>query len=319
MNLLRAVGVKKIVSWAGMALMLVSLLFIARRLILTWHGVDLSILTSPRIIIALLLIALMIGISIILASINFRILIANISGIRVERALAAKVYASSNLYKYIPGGVMYVLGRNRMAIETEGLSHGKVVLSTALEGIILAVAALIFSMAFAFNYFRYYIRQFNILPPVSLVLGLIALIIISVLFLFRRQLRTSLSQLKNNTKDFRLAVLAKRLAFAFALVSLWSGIFLLTSMLMGQHMPTLRLGVTIMGTYILAWLAGMLIPGVPGGLGIREAALLMLMPGMLCEHILLSAIVMHRVLSVVGDVAAYGMAVIYSRICSGAK
>ena len=201
---------------------------------------------------------------------------------------------------------MYVLGRNRLAIETEELSHGKVALATILEGTIFVLASIMITAAYAFDHSIHYIRQVDIHPVAGLLFGLIALISILMLYCLRHRLAAFLHDFKKNAKDLRFSVFVKRFAFALTLVSVWAGTFLVTLMLLGQSM-TPRLGFTIMGLYMLSWMAGLLTPGAPGGLGIREAVMLMFMSGILNEHILLPAIVIHRALNVAGDVAAYGM------------
>ena len=306
MKLLGAIDAKRIASGAGTVLMLAALFFVARRLMIMRYDLDFSILASPRMIIAFLLIVCIEGVGIILASINFRGLVANISGVLCSRSLAVKVYTVSNLYKYIPGGIMYVLGRNRLAIETKELSHGKVALATILEGAIFVVAAIMIAVAYAFDHSIRYIRQVDILSVAGLLLGLTALISVPIFYYFRHKLSVFFSNFKKSAEGFNFAAFVKRFAFALALVCLWAATFLITLMLLGQPMTT-NLGFTIMGLYMLSWLAGLLTPGAPGGLGIREAVMLMFMSGILNERILLSAIVMHRVLNVAGDVAAYGM------------
>jgi len=67
---------------------------------------------------------------------------------------------------------------------------------------------------------------------------------------------------------------------------------------------------------MLSWVAGFLTPGAPSGLGVREVVLLMFMGSTLNEGILISAMVMHRMLTVMGDVAAYGMALTYAQLAT---
>ena len=55
------------------------------------------------------------------------------------------------------------------------------------------------------------------------------------------------------------------------------------------------------GGYILAWLVGLLTPGAPAGVGVREAVLLFMLRGCLPESDLLLAIILARVVTVFGD------------------
>jgi len=313
MTFLKSIDPKKAASWVGAVLMAAALFFILRQIMSMWQDIDLSILANPWVLAALLGLALMEGVAILLASVNYRILIRNVSGITVERPLATVVYMVSNLYKYIPSGVMFVLGRNRMALETQGLGHGKVLLATVLEGVFVAAAAMILSGVLIFDYVIYYFYQLDIWPMAGLTLGAAALIVIPVLYLLRKRLGMYFKNLKAETEVLRPAVLLKRLAFGGVPMSISAISFTITLTLLGQPM-TFGLGLTVIGLFILSWLAGFLAPGVPSGIGVREAVLLMFLAGTLNEGVLLSAVIIHRVLAVVGDVMGYGAAWGYARV-----
>jgi len=312
MKLQRKFDLKKIASLAGTILMIASLFFISMRLVDMRGDLDLSTLASPWVLFPLLLVVFGESITVILASVNFRNLVADVSGIIVSRPSAIKVYNSANMYKYIPGGVMYVIGRNQMAIDTDGLSHGKVAMATVLEGVLWVVAAIILSSIFALEYSLLYIQQIE-LHFVGLVLGLLVLIAILFLYRFRHYLLKNMRITNHKTKSFHKATLAKRLPFMLAIVSLWGASFLATMTILGQPI-TFSLGITIVGLYIMSWVIGFLTPGAPSGLGIREVVLLMFLSGIVYEEILLSTIVIHRALQVAGDIVAYGMAWSYAHL-----
>lgn len=67
------------------------------------------------------------------------------------------------------------------------------------------------------------------------------------------------------------------------------------------------------GIFLTAWLAGFLIPVAPGGLGVREAALLALSGAMIPAPEALAAVLALRVSSIVGDLAYGSIAVWRSR------
>ncbi|MCL2204160.1 MAG: hypothetical protein FWB88_09520 [Defluviitaleaceae bacterium] len=306
------IDVKRAVSWVGTLLMLASLGFIARRIFVTHGDVDFSVFTDPVILAGLISVALLEGVGIILASLNYRAIVANVSGIRVRPTLAVVVYTLSNLYKYIPGGVMYVLGRNRMAVEDDSLSHTKVAASTVLEGVFIVIAVILIAAVFSFEHSMYYIRQVERLPLVGLILFIVLAAAAPIVYNNRHRLSKLLREFLKDANVFRPGVIVIRLCCVLVLMGLWTFTFLATLMLLGQPM-TLSLGITVMGLYLLAWLAGFLTPGAPSGLGVREVVMMMFMSGTLNEGILISAMVMHRLLTVLGDVSAYGMALAYAR------
>jgi len=296
---------KKIVSYIGSLLMVVSLIFIVRRLIEAGtEDLDFALLTSPWIITGLLLVAALEGTGILGAGLNFRALLRNVSGIAVDRVLAVKVYTESNIYKYIPGGVMYVAGRNRLAVEVEELTHSKVVLSTILEGACMVIGVIVVATIFAFDYSITYVRQMDVLPIILLIIGFLAVVAAFVVYFMRDKIGGGLKRLTDNMETISWLVVAKRVGFAILLMFLYSVTFLLTLMLLGQEM-TLELGFAIVGLYLLAWLAGFLTPGAPSGFGVREVVMMMFLGDFVNVSILMAAMVMHRVLTVFGDVFAY--------------
>lgn len=85
------------------------------------------------------------------------------------------------------------------------------------------------------------------------------------------------------------------LAVSGAIFVALSGILVSTTELgMGTWLP---LG----GAYVVAWLAGLITPGAPAGVGVREMALLILAKGILAESDLLMIILVGRIVTVVGD------------------
>jgi len=301
---------KRIVSYVGTLLMIISLVFVARSLITAWQndeGFDLAMLTSPWIVAGLLGVAALEGFGILLAGLNFRALLRNVSGIACDRALAVKVYTESNVYKYIPGGVMYVAGRNRLAVEVDELSHGKVALSTVLEGISMVIGVVVVSAIFAFNHSITYIQTLDMLPIILLIIGVLVLIAIPVVYYFRHRIGKGIKQLTNNTEKLSWTVIVKRVGFGIVLMFSYSATFLMTLTLLGQEL-TFELGFAIIGLYLVSWLAGFLTPGAPSGLGIREAVMMMFLADFVDVSILIAAMVMHRVLTVLGDLFAYVLA-----------
>ena len=64
----------------------------------------------------------------------------------------------------------------------------------------------------------------------------------------------------------------------------------------------------VIGAYVLAWLAGLVTPGAPAGVGVRELVLLALLKGSVGQTELLLAVLLGRLVTVSGDVAFLGMA-----------
>ena len=302
----RKLNVKKIVSYVGTTLMILSLLFITQRLI-NDEGFDRSLfehLSSLWVIGGLFLIAMAEGLGILGAGLNFRAILKNVSSVTVDRRLALSVYTESNVYKYIPGGVMYVAGRNRLAIEIDELTHGKVALSTILEGISMIIGVITIASIFAFNHTAAYIRRMEIMPIAALIVLLVMVAGAIILYFLRHRIGGKLKQMTSSMERISWLTIAKRIGFSILIMFFYSLTFLVVLMLMGQEV-SFELGFAIIGLYLLAWLAGFITPGTPSGLGVREVVMMMFLGDLVSVSVLTAAMVMHRALTAVGDIAAY--------------
>ena len=65
--------------------------------------------------------------------------------------------------------------------------------------------------------------------------------------------------------------------------------------------------------FIVAAFVGFLMPGSPGGLGVREACLILLLPSTVPKEVILPAALLHRLLLVAADACAFGLGVAWSR------
>jgi len=303
---------KKTTSLLGLLLMVVSLIFIARQLIT--QEPDFSMLTSLWRISGIVLLIVATAVILLAAAINYRAWVHDVSRIGVSLPSTMTIYLISNLYKYIPGSVLYFLGRQRLAIEHENLKHSQVALATLWEGIFAVIAAAAVALLCASGYISAVIAEVEISATTltATLLGIVVLLLL-LAYLFRRNISIWYRKLTANKQTMSISALFRRMIFALGMVFLWGVVFLLTLLLLG-HPATPRFIFTIIGLYLFSWLVGLMIPGVPGGLGVREAALLLFMGGVADESILLPTLIIHRVNIVLGDVLAYLIAVGYAKM-----
>ena len=208
---------------------------------------------------------------------------------------------------------MYVVGRNRIAVETDGLSHSKVAFATVVEGVSIILGAVLIAAVFSFESLYAFTISLDIFDEVAFAIAALIALGISLLYYNRQKLKPIFIKFLSTVEILKPKVVAKRMSFALALMFVWGLSFAVTIYLLGQPM-TVSLTFTLIGLYLLAWLVGFLTPGAPSGLGIREAIMLLFISGMVYESILLSAIVVHRVIAVVGDVFAYVVCLVLTRL-----
>jgi uncharacterized membrane protein YbhN (UPF0104 family) len=66
--------------------------------------------------------------------------------------------------------------------------------------------------------------------------------------------------------------------------------------------------------YSLSWLAGYITPGVPGGIGIREAMMTVLFESNVVSETIVSTMLIFRIINIIGDVFAYILLALIYRI-----
>jgi len=278
---------KAIMKWGSRILTLAAVGFVGFQLF--QYEFDFSMLSSPFVVIGLLLIGIAIGFGVFFFSFNFHWLTQKLSGVLIDRKMTTKIYCATNMYKYLPINIMQYVGRNQIVAEAKGVSHAHVALATLLENVFRCLAAVLVVALLGVNLINYV--QLTI-PPWAIWVGLTiaASVVIAVMIIFRKRVTAGTMAVLLGNSVLRTLVI--------------SFTFMLALLLLGQSL-TLELAIRVIGLYALAWLAGTLVPIVPGGIGVREAAILLLMDSVITEPILAATIVIHRVLYTIGDIFAW--------------
>jgi hypothetical protein len=196
---------------------------------------------------------------------------------KVKRGWAAKVYGLSQLAKYLPGNILHLAGRQALGMAAE-LPVRALVKSTLWELGLIAVAGPVFG--------------FLALP---LVWPGLPVFVSGVIFVA--------------TLVFCIIALGWLLSPSVAAAFIWQVIFLALSgtvfisilALITPSFVTFSTFSALCGAYVIAWLAGLVTPGAPAGVGVRELVLLFLIGGQVEQTNLLLAIVLGRLVTVGGD------------------
>ena len=203
------------------------------------------------------------------------------SGAPTTKKWAVQTYGIAQIAKYLPGNVFQFAGRQAIG-QAAGLPAIPLARSAFLEILLLAGTGSFFT-----------ILVLPLLWPrmtvsVSLLLFISALVTIAFVI-------------------FRWFSL--RLASALR----WEILFLVLSGLVFNGViqtvhvkPLVDSNFVVMtAVYVVAWLAGLVTPGAPAGIGVREMVFLALLHGVVKEHELLVAILLGRLVTISGDVLFY--------------
>lgn len=238
------------------------------------------------------------------------------SGKRCPRRQTLGVYAKANIGKYLPGNVMHYVERGLFA-GSLGLTQKQIAAASLLEAVSLAAAAGLVGSCLAFAQMRSAAaallsgRLFSSeslsgggyeaadaspgWPAAVAVLFCAAAVILCLLFFRRgrkgkRLLRTLFGSIMLYAAV--LGILGLVLVFLYWV---WAG------------MPKCSLGQVLFMTaaYSIAWVLGFLVPGAPGGIGVREMVLTVLLSPSVGRDAVVAVSILHRLITVIGDFAAY--------------
>ena len=270
---------KSYLSYIGSILVLIGIYFVYHRFVSYFNQVNSVDLFSWPLLITL------IGSSIIYAGINIFLVMAwkNILGVysvKINIRKAFKIYSSSQLAKYVPGNIFHLAGRQVISMRF-GLPAKPVMKSIVAELMCLVVSGALFSL--------WYLPCIFTEISIKYIIGLLAFILcIAAYFVIKLSYQ----------KWFFIIVQQ-----SFFLI--FSGlIFYIIISRIDSHQYELSNVAVVVSSYIAAWLIGMITPGAPAGVGVREAILLFLLHMFSPANVLI-AIVYSRIVTVVGDFIFY--------------
>ena len=212
------------------------------------------------------------------------------------------LYLSSNLLKYLPGGVWHFLQRVRVL--GPAIGTGPALVSVLLEPMLMAVAALLWV---PFGGWQSGLAVLTPLPALLLLPRWREPLLCRLERSRLRQLNRSdpdlaslppLEQLGSGRQDYPWLPLMAELVFV---ASRFSG-FWCCIQVFGLA-PVLPMG-SWMAAFSLAWATGLVVPAAPGGLGVFEAVLLLRLGSSVPEAALLAVALTYRLVVTLADLLA---------------
>ncbi len=214
---------------------------------------------------------------------------------------AYRIHSRTQVAKYLPGNVFHFAGRHVRALRL-GAENRPLLFASAAEILLMLLAAAGLTVL--------------ALPRLHVVLGSVefrlttvaflgfAVALIPAAFIGRRLLR--------RFTRVEVGSLAPALACYAALLLAVSGLFLglLTAVSGDDALWAWR---EVLGGYALSWAIGFVTPGAPAGLGVREAVLVCLLGPQLGRSAVLTAALLMRLVTSLGDVVFFLQAVAFDR------
>ncbi len=203
-------------------------------------------------------------------------------GVRTSMRWAFQTYGISQIGKYIPGNIFHFAGRQAIG-QAANIPASPLAKSAVWEIGLLAVTGVFFSVLIIPLFWSYLTFQLTLI--IFIILLLISISGVSI------WLGTSVA-----------SAIKWDVVFLTTSGIVFYGVLLLSTTVKPEIAP---LYIGIIGVYVIAWLAGLLTPGAPAGIGVREMVFVTLLHAVINEGELLKAIILGRFVTVGGDVLFY--------------
>lgn len=281
--------------WLGRTFMLLGLLFVVHKFWNTRHTLEDS-LQDPTLWFSVPLLGLVYAIVCSLLSFAWLALLRaqGVSSSLLTRSEAWALYGKTQIAKYIPGNVFHFAGRQVLG-KQKGMAHSTLAVALFLEILFQFLAAALLSLLAAKSILaRFEISWSEFFPWIVLSCAVLSIIVLWGLSSRLKQAWPSLfwSPLAGSF----IAYLA---FFVFSGLLFMSTVFLASS---GSVTASLAAWPFLIGSYAFAWAVGFVIPGAPGGLGVREAFLMAMLESSKPGAGLLVGIVVFRLVTTLGDI-----------------
>lgn len=303
--------IKKSVKWMGNAVSVLSILFVLRALLQTEF--DISSVKDWRAFVLVCAAGIALKVcTVFLSGSAWRIWLEFFAGKRCSHREALCVYAKANIGKYLPGNVMHYVERNLFADKLQ-MSQKRIAAASVAEVLTLVLAAFFIGTVLAFPQLQEAVwavlEKTGITEEQAFAFGIGGCVLAVAAVAVMAKLRMDILQAMGAAWKEAWRKGAARAFFAafflYVSVLLLLGLVLVLVYRYWIGRPDLHQAMQMISAYAIAWVMGFVVPGAPGGIGVRELVLTLLLSQTAGRDTIAALGVLHRLLTVAGDFTAY--------------
>lgn len=266
---------RKYAHWLGHLAGILCVCFIVFKLTSNLELVSLRGLMSPFLLVIIILLAFVYAFNLTFLAYGWRQLILAEDGL-VSIKDSLYIYGKSQIAKYLPGNIFHLVGRQWLG-HVYGLSQTMLVKSSLWEIGLIAISAVIVGLTTLANLFSTF----------SAMILLMLIMVVAIAYVLTEYFKTG------HVKAFYAYLIFHIIAgFLFAVI---------LNLIAGNVFNNPASLAICISAYVLAWLVGFVTPGVPGGAGVREMVILLILGHGYPEQTLLVALVAGRIVTTLGD------------------
>jgi len=311
---------RSILRYGGMAISLLCLAYVAIKVVEAWQSIGSGLVLPVAFTkVGAALIPILLGY--MTAALAWVVLVRAL-GLPLSPLTGAGIYLTTQIAKYLPGNVGHYAGRVALSMQ-RGYPPAIIMLSMTVELILaLAIAAL-----FSLPTLRTVIQnlqstwdRFAITSALTALALLFAMLSAAVLAKRRWPARVhdSIANLRAVVglptvfPGFALAALLLAVSIGFSAVSLLA----LDGTPVYLHMSYFT---AVLSLYSVAWIAGVLTPGAPAGIGVREAILVQGLTPLLGATEAVTSTLLFRLLTTMADAIVFVIGMLMLRFATAGR
>lgn len=268
------------------------------------RGHDLSVYATPRAALGIVLAALLWSCGAPLLALAWRTMLNGLDVRKSWRELFG-IVAITQFAKYVPGNVAQYIGRVGMSLH-RGIPARALAVTMILETLLVIAAAVVMGVGTG-ALSEVGLRAVRLHGAQLALIGTLVALAIAGLFVLRHIAPSLLRRFAPKyapTLDGTLLPPQASLACAFALycgmyAAMGSGLILLTHFLLPHTAGDNWL---LIAVFALAWVVGFVTPGAPGGFGVREGLMLLMLAPMYTAAAASVLVIALRIATTLGDV-----------------
>jgi hypothetical protein len=211
----------------------------------------------------------------------------------VSPPLALGIYGMTLPAKYIPGNIMHLAGRQALGI-ANGINGWALARASLYELALIVLAGLSFSTLVLAQI------VFGATPAMTVIVSLICTLCLAL-------------GIKKALGLWLVRAFLEQLVFLFFSALTFIA---LIGLVVSEPALTLASSLVFGSAFILSWTVGLVTPGAPAGAGVRELVLMACLGGLVADEDLLAAVIISRLVTVVGDMLFFLLA---SRMLTAAR
>ena len=283
---------KRLLYLCGNILAVLGLFFIGWKL-WQWRDTLSLAMLSSKILVSSLLLCLLSAANGATLSFAWREILASFNAdVSIKNAI--NIQGISQLAKYVPGNVVHYLARQTMG-RSFAVSHKILAISTFLELALIGGVCIVYAIPL--------LAYLNLMEKLSFLSFLHISLLPSLVIVC---IASSICCLI--LRKWRGVHLFRSILYYYIFVGIMGFVFVVIVVALADRAYPIDLLILFFCAAVVAYFLGLVTPGAPSGIGVREAVLIFILQNIVEPQVVIMAVLLWRCVTVIGDVVFYAIA-----------